>query len=300
MPGLLVQVRDFASGPSNETTGITISKRRFLKFAVSTGSPIYAATIGGSRLPVAFASYKALAAKSSIDFTRADLELAVGYRNLEPTEKANLSYWTGMTFASLLADHFLKIPRLLHASSYAGLVRRDPSSKVLADLIGQDPTGGWHVLEAKARESVRTKGRDAWKRQAMSIASINANSPVTQSYALARIGRVLRAELVDPSSDDTHGIELELSEAEFLDTYYRPIRRWVSEGTRITREGHEMRVRLAAFDAADSEFVWIGLAASRISQELEGQAGGDLEFEDVYLGTDGIVVATSREQELQP
>jgi hypothetical protein len=163
MPCLPVTVSGFASGPTNGDSRLDISKRRFLKFAVSTGSPIFAATIGGPRLPVAFAAYKALAAKTSLDFTTTEFTLVDGYENLEPTEKANLSYWVGMTVAAIVADAVLGVPELLHASAYALLARRDPSSRSLADLIGQDKARAWHVIEANAREVVTRRGRRAWK-----------------------------------------------------------------------------------------------------------------------------------------
>jgi hypothetical protein len=260
---------------------------------------MFAASIGGPRLPVAFASYKALAAKSSIDFSKSELELANGYEELEATEKANLSYWTGMTIASILADFALGVPRLLHASSYAPLVGRDPSSKSLADLIGQDARGDWHVIEAKARQTVTERGRAAWKAQATTIASIGSRVPMTMSYSLARLRTPLRAELVDPTEHNGERVNIELGDHGFRGAYYGPLREWSREGVPVRRAGRELRLRIAAYDALEAEFMWVGLETRLLSTEAQDQPDRDeVEVEDAFIGSDGVAIATSPEADI--
>jgi hypothetical protein len=297
MPGFDVLVSGFDGAPINGPWKIQISKRRLLKFAITTGVPVFAAGSVPTHVPVALASYKALALKCAMDFSGPTLDMAPGYPNMDPTEQANVSYWTGMTLAALIADEILQVPRLLHAAAYRGLVRVNPVSRELADLIGQDASGDWHVIEAKARKSFGPKDRWKWKGQANSIAMINGSAPTTESYSLVRVAKTYSGELVDPPVEEAGRFLLEIDPMEFAERYYGPIARWIADGgVPVTLGGVPLVARLAAFDAADLEYVWIGAIPALLEHSEESfTTTNAVDLEDAYIGSDGIAVITIRE-----
>lgn len=120
--------------------------------ALSVGAPLL--NIPLSFHAVSMAMYKALGLVCAVDSRGAELLRPPEYSQLDPTEKANISFWTGMTFAALVAERCLGVPSVLHVSSMirTGRATLTPGSHVVADLLGQDTTGAWHVIEAKARQ----------------------------------------------------------------------------------------------------------------------------------------------------
>jgi hypothetical protein len=285
----------------NATHTLTVSKRRLLKHAVSIGQPLVRPGAATSKQAVLLASYKAVAIKCAIDFSSSSLSPDAHYFKMEQSEKANISYWTGMTLASLVADDILGVPRLIHAASASGIqiARANPASKSLADLVGQDRGNGWHVVEAKARQnrpSLTTGNK--WKDQAKTIKTINGQIPGTASYAFTHVFKPYSVELVDPaSSGETPGAELIIDPSRLLQIYYAAFVEFLSERTRtIERGGRELVVRCCAVDADDGQFIFIGLARETMRslsklREPGHQRAGD--FGDCYIGADGIAIVTS-------
>lgn len=109
MPTFEVRAKGFSGSYAglNITHTVPISKRKCLKFASNIGLPILRAASPTSSHAIALASYKALAIKCAIDFSSSRLCRPSDYQKMDPSEKANISYWTGMTFAAMVADSVL-------------------------------------------------------------------------------------------------------------------------------------------------------------------------------------------------
>ncbi len=77
-----------------------------------------------------------------------------------------------MVFTAVLARELLGVKQLLHAACFSKhrVGTTDPTSKSLADLVGRDSTGDWHVFEAKGRQRRATApDRTKWKAQSNTI-----------------------------------------------------------------------------------------------------------------------------------
>ena len=295
----------------NGTRTLPISRLGAIKFAYSIGLPALRRAMPTSAHAIAFANYKIMGMKCAIDFTGASLRVPAEYKLLDSTEKANISYWTGMIFSALVADQMLGVPRLIHASliDRTSLTRRNPLSRGLADLVGEDASGGWHVVEAKGRQRrPSSKTKALWKGQATTIIAINGNAPSTCSYCLALVGNPYSVYLVDPPPDDdeTH-TSIEIDSHNLVSQYYSPLREWLADGVRnIVREGIPLVVKQAAFDPLNDEFVFLGLRQDVLDM-LDGAAQSDMvrvaphmgfDLADSYIGSDGIAVVTSQSQNI--
>ena len=265
MPTVEVRVEDFG-GPLAQINGLhsfDVSKQQCLKAAISVGLPMLADASPSSAHAVALASYKALTMKCALDFSRTSVCRPVEHAKLDQSEKVNISYWTGMTFAAIVAEKFLNVPRLLHASTLRrrGLLRTKGDSRSLADLVGQDQAGQWHVVEAKGRgDYPSTAERNGWKVQASTVRSINGKRPFSCSYSLACVGHSCYVELVDPAPDDgrDEGADLSMDPREVTAWHYSPIREWLATGAgTIRRGGHSIRARILGFDPVDAEYVFL-------------------------------------------
>ena len=308
MPTLSVIVSDF-TGPYaslNVSRPITVNERRAIKFAISIGLPILRTATPTSGHAVALAAYKSLAMKCAIDFTGPSLRQPRGYSNMDPSEKANISYWTGMAFAALISDQILGVPRLMHAAAFrrAQLARVNPLSRRLADLVGQDTRGAWHVVESKARQRKPTIGiMNRWKAQAQTIATINGSTPATRSYSLALVGGTYSARLVDPlPEDDQHEAHIEFESPAVTKGYYGPLVEWLSDGAHQVRRGDVgLMVKLVAFDPLDNEFLFLGLREDVLDAVQYNEAPPirkPHDSSDAYIGSDGIAVVTSLLQDI--
>lgn len=309
MPILSVKVSGF-SPPFVKLNGvypIQVSKRRCIKFAASIGLPLLKAASPTSGHAVALAAYKALAIKCAIDFTGKSLTRPSAYNRMDQSEKANISYWTGMTFGALIADEVLNVSRLVHASAFGRmrLARVNPKSRRLADLVGQDPLGAWHVVEAKARQAEPTdEDRNKWKQQAKTVKNIDGVSPVTCSYSLACIGDTYSAELVDPPTEEQFlPISITFEQNAIINGYYKSIFDWLAERTTtIEREGYRLIIKLAGFDPADNEYIFLGLedqVFNSIRRNELPERLNSADISDAYIGTDGFAVITSYNPEVR-
>lgn len=303
MPTLPIAVHNYPAGSVAVASPLSVSWLELIKFAVSCGGPIFASTSTPQHASIALAAYKGIALACALDIASPHVAMAPGYESLDPTEKANISFWTGMIVASLVAQRALGVAQLLHATAYRGIVRAVPSSRVLADLIGQDPSGDWHVLEAKGRVRASARALGRWKSQAGSISAIDGKTPTTCSVCVTNVGASYSVDLIDPPIE-RGPIVLELSREDFARRYYDPVVQWLSDDNQTVEDSRRgVRARLAAFNPVTSSFVWVGAtldllnASSRINYREREREGGGL-----YAGTDGIVVleSTDRRSPFQP
>jgi len=303
-----VRIADFPGAFSkiNGWRSLSISKQKLIKFAVSMGQPLLRTGAPTPAHAIAFSAYKALAVKCSVNFNAGVIGWPSGYKQLDPTEKANISYWTGMSFAALLTDEYLGVARLLHASSFKAGKRLGTvtGSRKLPDLIGEDKSCQWHVVEAKARQSAASSSTaKSWKAQSQAVTSVNRQAPATRSYSFTRTGPVFMIDFVDPPHHgESEHIDLVVSRETILTRYYGAFRDWLSGQNSYTERGQELlRLRRAAFDPVESEFVYIGMTERAFQAVHEGELPEPVpsfELPDTYMGSDGLVVLTSPRPDL--
>lgn len=174
--------------------------------------------------------------------------LTRAYRQLDPSEKGVVSFYSGMTFAKLYADKVLNIPWMMHISRYesAWSVSYGASTK-RPDLFGCNVAGEWAVAEAKGRMRVTTRLVTKMKQQKSAVASIDG---VVPSYFFGSATRFEKSRLalrvVDPPARPK-AQDLPLDPAAWLLDYYRPIVDMLDDlGAR--REGDSLVARLPGTD----------------------------------------------------
>lgn len=306
MPKLSISVSCFpVNTPSyNGTKTLDISKHRCLKFAATLGGTILQAGTKQNCHTLTMASYKALALKAAINFTGTQIAMPLPYIELDPTEKRNISFWTGMTFASIAANDILGVNKLLHAASMSNqgkLVRVDPKSCSLADFIGTDANGDWHIIEAKAdQDNASKKDRGKWKNQAQTVASIERKTPFTCSYCFTRVASTYSVELIDPPSRDaTQELSFPHGDQDIVNFYYGALRDELRNSNLIVeRDGRTILLVQTAYDLADREYVFMGMEEHcfKTVEPLRGELPAPIipfDGPDCYLGADGIALITS-------
>lgn len=302
MPKIRVRGESFPAVFSrlNKQHKLEVSELKCLKFASTIGVSHFKPAYQQSVTALSLAVYKALALKCAIDFSKRQLRLHAGYSELESSEKANLSFWLGMTFATIAAAELLKVPRMIHATHQHGLIRENSGSRRLADLVGQDTKQRWHVIEAKARQrKASTEDRTDWKTQAQTVGSINGSAVTTQSYCFTQVQSPLESELVDPPGDDDNQLKLKIAPAEFSENYYQPYMEFLQPFSSIqTVDGRVARVRVIAYDPSAMRYLHIGLdeevyscvkSREQLSAVIKQHDGNN-----IYIGTDGVAVMSSK------
>jgi hypothetical protein len=80
------------------------------------------------------------------------------FKDLDPLEKAAVTYFLGLAVAKLLAARLLSVPWLVHLDRVVHTLGIRLSGRSRPDLIGYGHSRGWIVVEAKGRSSKLPQG----------------------------------------------------------------------------------------------------------------------------------------------
>lgn len=146
------------------------------------------------------------------------------YDSLDPTEKGATSYFLGMTMAKLFSAKLFDTSWLFHvshASSNGAAISFKRGSKSQPDLIGQNSTGGWIVVEAKGRTNyLDSAALTTAKEQTEMIRSINGASPVLRVALQAYFNSGLTVRIDDPSDSKPDALDIKLDMDTAMSRYY--------------------------------------------------------------------------------
>ena len=166
---------------------------------VTVGAPSMSEVDLSSWPAISFALHKAFAIESIMEIENNEISLQPNYKNLDQSEKVVLSYWTGMMLTKLVSDQLLGVPYPAHVRAMQKKLQltTDPqNSRSLPDLIGQDRSKKWHVLEAKChKKDPGSVEKETWTTQAQRVIEIDGISPTTTSYCFT---------ILQPSKDESH------------------------------------------------------------------------------------------------
>jgi hypothetical protein len=199
-----------------------------------------------------------------------------------------------LTAAKLLADAYLDVPWLMHLDVYRSRVAAMLSGRSRPDLIGQDAVGDWVVLESKGRTgSFDTAALNQAKIQAGQITTIGGAVPRIFVAVQAHFqGGRLSVDWHDPPSDADSRINVEVSEADLLEAYYRPIERMLDERADLVER---ITINDEVFDTVrvpDAD-LQIGLQADirrRAVRRAEPRRRSTRPDERTTEGSDGVLV----------
>jgi len=209
----------------------------------------------------------------------------------------------GLTMTKLLANQLLATPWLLHLDVYKRQFAFGfGSSRKKPDLVGLDNNRNWTIFESKGR----TNGIEAGlltkaKVQTRNLRRIGGALP---NLRIAIATYFKRGELFvdweDPDEFDDNGLDLDTHSDEFLSNYYRLIYNVLSNNETREFEGY----RIHTFDAVN---LTIGLdngiydayrsndlGQIRTVKLLTSRDVKELANQDIYSGTDGILIGLGR------
>ncbi|HNV61010.1 MAG TPA: hypothetical protein PKH72_15275 [Rhodoferax sp.] len=146
------------------------------------------------------------------------------YDSLDPTEKGATSYFLGMTMAKLFSEKLFDTSWLFHvshASSNGTAISFKRGSKSQPDLIGQNSTGDWIVIEAKGRTNyLNSKALTKAKEQTKMIRSINGVPPTLRVALQAYFDCRLSVRIDDPSDSKPEALDIKLDMNAAMARYY--------------------------------------------------------------------------------
>jgi hypothetical protein len=214
------------------------------------------------------------------------------YDGLDPSEKGAVSYFLGLSASKLFAGRCLQVPWLLHLDVYRtqlNAVLKKGRSK--PDLVGQDCSGNWIIIESKGRTNdFDEKALARAKKQSRRVRTISGSPPKfrlgVQSYF--EEGH-LRLAVVDPDHDGG-AIDLPISPQMVNHEYYDPFRAWIEAGDsyRVAIEDRVFWVR-----REPSLDLTVGLEQARYKRVGKNETDIDQisgNPADHFVGSDGVLV----------
>jgi len=152
----------------------------------------------------------------SSDLVKTDI-----YKDMDPTEKAFISFSLGMMVSKLFSDKLLNVPWLEHISNFSGTLKTYGKTKSRPDLIGLNNRGEYVIVEAKGRTNeFDSIAQLKAKSQSKVIASVGGNKPILRVASQSYFKNCLKVHFEDPEGIDEESIDLEISEDDFFRTYY--------------------------------------------------------------------------------
>jgi hypothetical protein len=154
------------------------------------------------------------------------------YDDLDPSEKAAVSFFLGMAFAKLAAEFLLDTPWLIHLDKIRRICPVVLDGRSRPDLVGWNSKNEWIAVEAKGRtNNYSKKVMESAKKQVDQIVSINGTAPKLKAASQMCFSPSMEIHLCDPNDNDD-GYGLEINSLEFLKLYYEPFSRIPTESFR--------------------------------------------------------------------
>lgn len=162
--------------------------------------------------------------------------------SLDRSEKVALSYALGQAMTTVFCRRELRVPFLMHVDRYASRWRLDfANGRRRPDLFGRIGAGRWIVAESKGRSNtMEAELRNVLKQQKGMIRSIAGHVPevalgcVASFPTMSRRGdRRMCVNVFDPEVDERSLSMDEVTDEQFLQTYYEPFIRAIQAGQLI-------------------------------------------------------------------
>ena len=179
-------------------------------------------------------------------------------RTLDPSEKAAVSYFLGMTFCKLFATNLLNTPWLLHLDVCRPQLDPILTARARPDLVGQElGSGRWHAFESKGRSHpIDSTVKNKAKFQAQRLVRVNQ---VACSMHLGAITYFHNDKLQfywrDPIPEEGKAIEIDLPPNSWRH-YYQPVSEIIKNqdsdikdsdsenDLRISIENHDLEIQI--------------------------------------------------------
>ena len=230
--------------------------------------------------------------------THDDIKKTSAYRALDRSEKSAISYFLGLTFTKLMAAKLFDVYWLMHVDVYGQYLQPIFTGQRRPDLVGMDKLGRWYVFEAKGRSGGIDAGLVATaKKQTYGLQRIRGEQPRLRVACISYFsGESLRLHLEDPDDTDEESAELNMSEQQFVDAYYKPVEALVEQGPSELRVigGRKLRV-VNVVDAGVRIGLDVEVRNAVIRKENPREILGETIplSQDATIGGDGVFVELS-------
>lgn len=221
--------------------------------------------------------------------------------SLDRSEKVALSYALGQAMTAVFCRQVLGVRFLMHVDRYASRWRLNfATGRRRPDLFGRIAAARWVVAESKGRSNgMEAALSHTLKQQKGMIRSIAGHAPAVALGCVAsfptvswRGERRMRIDVVDPESDERSVSLDEVTDEQFLRTYYEPFLRAIEVGqpssdeadyvaSELPESGIRVGLRRAIYEAINAGE----------SPQLSQLADGDEVSDDAGMG-DGTLVET--------
>lgn len=230
----LVIEDDNETGLGSETVELEFTNKELLHAILTCGMPI-------QRLSCAYMDkrkmeiiYKIFLVETALDVEGDRLKKSPRMMYLDSSEKSMISYYLGMFFTKLLSKKLYGIDYLTHLNTIEKIQGEgfldSFNGKWRPDMIGYkvaDDT--WSIWEAKGGSNRRAPALKIGCEQAGEIKTVNQKCPQPAAVCMTYYDHSYLTAIVKKTMAKGEGIELEVSERGFWESYYGGIRQLFME-----------------------------------------------------------------------
>jgi len=221
------------------------------------------------------------------------LRRSSAYDNLDPSEKAAISYFLGLTFTKIFSSNFLNVSWLMHLDVYRYSIRPILKGQSKPDLVGQDESGNWVIMESKGRTNkFDSLALRKAKKQAVQVIKVSGSRPILHVGLQVHFDNgLLQLNAVDPKPEnDKNKIELLISKKQFFWEYYRRFYLLFNEAKNVKDFIWRGEYKVQMLNIHDVD-ISVGLEKSLFDLNMpEVRKFRQLSDDNAFFGPDGIFI----------
>jgi len=298
MPRIDYNARNFSTQYGTNLSGqntLVISWAELIWAAISVGRAELFHIIRHGRYSIFEISYRTSILFANLcEDCNGHLIRSSAYVGLDPSEKSAISYFLGLTMTKVFCARILTIPWLMHLDVYREILQPElRNTRSRPDLIGKNNQGEWVVLESKGRTNgFDRRALQRAKEQAQQVQTISGEIPTLRIGLQVHFERgILHLEVDDPNPKKGQEFEIPIPNEKFFDGYYRPFRKWLSDGE--TASFFNTQYRQSRISSTD---ISVGLADFLFEghDDFPNWKSDSLVSEDgnTFAARDGLLVTT--------
>ncbi len=215
------------------------------------------------------------------------------YDELDPSEKAAISYFFGMAVAKLFAERLFRAPWMVHLDRLVNTHAIGLVGRSRPDLIGQNARGRWIIIEGKGRSgSFDADALSKAKTQVRQVRNIDGYRPRARVAAEICFEDSLSIYLDDPEEPRPDSVALQLGSRRLREMYYKRFLPLLSERSRTqTLQGQEYGV-VDFMSFGVSVGIWTGAERLASSEEPIRMESARVDDPQADLSEGGMVGCT--------
>lgn len=283
----------------NGAASINATWPRLVHAAITVGRRSWRDVLTHGRYSLFEILYRTAMLRANLQRSHGGISKSDAYHGLDPSEKGAVSYFIGLTLASLMARRLFGVRWLMHLDVYHNKLHPHLRESGRPDLVGADAKKRWYVIEAKGL----SHGLDGdvvakAKEQTRKLRAVRGQAPWLRVASVAYFSRgSLSMRLEDPVGQDVDAIDWGFSENQFLRDYYDPFTALFDQSDRVdTREvGAGVKSeRLLGMDFLVEDMPDVDLAVGLERRVYMAHKSADDIRDEIHRATDRVLARTNR------